>query len=121
MDMHNKLLQIDETEQPKNQIPESWYNYTKLDVDSQNMKQYIDTSLSLYKMWEEETKEIFEGYAKALLDMVNVCDYAYVQSLIEDVTSELICIYKWIGSFRAVDYDMSYIMDLQSKLGKREK
>lgn len=51
----------------------------------------------------------------------NVCDYAYAEKLVEDVNAELNQIYQWIAKFKSVDYDMTYIMEMQDKLSRKCK
>jgi len=121
MSTHNKLIFIDDVEQPQELIPDSWYSYTRLDVDAQILRQHTESGLMAYKIWEETSKRLYEQCAKALLEMGNVCDYAYVEKLIEDVNVELDQIYQRIAKFKSVDYDMTYIMEMQDKLSRKCK
>lgn len=121
MSTHNKLIFIDDVEQPQELIPDSWYSYTRLDVDAQILRQHTESGLMAYKIWEETSKRLYEQCAKALLEMGNVCDYAYIEKLIEDVNAELDQIYQWIAKFKSVDYDMTYIMEMQDKLSRKCK
>lgn len=120
MKLHNKLIQENPTPIAP-VIPTDWFKYTRMDVTSQIKKQYTESSFKRYKEWEEETKALYVDCAKALYDMGNICDYSYVLKLIEDVKSELVCIYKYMVCMKSVDYDMNYVMDIQDKIHRKYK
>lgn len=121
MSTHNKLLYVGDTGQPESVIPESWYKYTRLDVNAQTLKQYVEASFDSYKTWEEDTKHLYEECAKALMDMGNVADAEMVNRLIKDVTCELKMIYKIMLKLRTAGYDPIYILDIQHWLHKKYK
>lgn len=118
---HNKMLDIGDPGQPENVIPENWYNYTRLDVTPQLIKQYAESSFNTYKAWEEKTKALYEDYAKALMDMGNVADAQWVNCLVDDVTCELKMIYKVMLKLKATNYDIIYMLDMQHWLHKKYK
>lgn len=118
---HNKLLNHAKTEQPKQLIPDDWYNYTRMDVTPQLRKQYVEMSFEVYKDWEEETKRCYEEYSKALYDMGKTADACRVECLVNDVSCELKQLYKWMIKLKASGYDAGYILDIQSYFHKRYK
>ena len=121
MSTHNKLLNIGDTGQPESVIPESWYNYTRLDVTPQLLKQHVETSFNSYKNWEEETQALYQECSKALLDMGNIADAEKVNCLIKDVTCELKMLYKIMLKLRTTGYDVIYILDMQHWMHKKYK
>lgn len=121
MKTHNKLLDISDTGQPKIAIPENWYKYNRFDVTSQLLRQYTEISLNEYKVWEEDTKRIYEEYSKALFTMGYIADSEKIQQLIRGVSQELNEIYEVMLKLRSTEYDAVYILDIQDKICKKFK
>lgn len=121
MSTHNKLLKIDDPGQPIEVIPENWYNYTRLEVTPQLLRQHVEASFNAYRSWEENTKRLYEECSKALFDMGYTADSEKVNELVKDVISELDMLYKVLLKLKASGYDVVYILEMQSWLHKKYK
>lgn len=121
MSVHNRLLDINDPGQPDPVIPPTWYNYTRLDINPQLVRQHVESSFDEYRNWEEETKKQLEDYAKALIEMGHIADAEQINRLIQDVSKELQELYSVLVRLKAVDYDIVYILDIQDKIQKKYK
>lgn len=119
---HNKLLEDDSINDP-DVIPKEWIRYTRFDVTPQVRKQATEKSFEQYQQWETETKMIYEGYAKQLLENGFVADYNKVMSLVKDVDQELKTLDRLIIELKSVSYDPIYLATIQNKIHEcyREK
>lgn len=112
---HNKLVPQMPVDDPK-VIPDSWYRYTRQDVDSNTKKNAVKNGLNVWVEWEKETKALYEKAYKDLMDMGEVAGACYVRCLIKDVDHELKKAEKYQLNKKAVDYDMVYIIEEQREL-----
>lgn len=121
MSAHNKLLDIGDPGQPEYIIPMSWYDYNRLDLTPQIVRQYTEVSFDEYKNWEEKTKSLYEKYSKVLMEMGNIADAQWINCLVDDVTCELKMIYKVMLKLKATNYDTIYMLDMQHWIHKKYK
>lgn len=121
MSAHNQLLRIDDPGQPEPVIPDGWYGYTRMDLNTQLIRQQVEVSFKSYKSWEEYTKRLYEQCSKALFDMSYIADAEKVNQLINDVSCELKEVYEVMLKLNASNYDIVYILDIQDKLHKKYK
>ena len=109
---HNKLVQQLPVEDPK-VIPDSWYRYTRQDVDNNTKKNAVRNGLNVWVDWERETKELYEKAYKELMDMNEIAGACRIKCLIKCVDHELKKAEKYQLNKKAVDYDLIYIIDEQ--------
>lgn len=121
MSTHNKLLDTNDLDQFKSVIPTNWYGYTRFDLNSQSIKQYVESSFNEYRKWEEDTKKLYEELSQALFDLGYISDSEKANGLIQDVTEELKMIYKIMLKLKAANYDVIYILDMQHWFHKKYK
>lgn len=121
MSAHNRLLDITNTGQPDLVIPEGWYKYSRFDVTTQTIKQYVESSFDSYRAWEEETKHLYEELSKALFDMGYVADSEMVNQLVKDVSEELKEVYSTLLRLKAANFDIVYTLDIQHEFHKKYK
>ena len=91
-------------------IPSSWYSSTRQQVDSSTRKQAVKEALEKWYNWEKETKEFYERQFKILTDNYKIASANKVNSIICDVDQELKKVCRKLLEYKAVDYDMDYIM-----------
>ena len=121
MGAHNKLLRVDDPGQPEQVIPDGWYEYTRMDLNPQLVRQHVEASFKSYKSWEEYTKRLYEECSKSLIEMGHIADAEKVNQLINDVSCELKEVYEVMLKLKASNYDIVYILDIQDKLHKKYK
>ena len=115
---HGKLLPDGEFKNPEI-LPVDWLKYTKSDVTNQVRLQYIEKTLTTYKTWEHETKEMYE---KAICDLMangSVCDAKFVYFLLEDVSEELKELEDLCAKLRMHDDMLSGALGVQHWLHKK--
>lgn len=66
--------------------------------------------------WEKETKEFYEKQFKILTDNYKIADADKVNELICKVDEELKYVTREMLEYKAVDYDMDYIMFKQDEI-----
>lgn len=112
---HNKLLVGGHPQGPK-VIPVEWGQYTRFDVTPQVRRQAIEKSFNEYRNWEEETKDLYSQYSKALMNLGNVADALKVNDLIRDVDMELKYLDRMILKLKSISFDPVGIMSMQDEL-----
>ena len=117
---YNKLIKEARIEDP-NIIPESWYNYTRMDVDIQTKKNGIKTAISKWVSWERETKEKLEEAYEDLYDQGEVATALFLKEFICDVDCELKYAERKHIDLMSVDYDMTYILGEQKRIHDKYK
>lgn len=102
-------------------IPESWYKYTRSDVDANTKKNAVKRGLTLWVDWEKETKKLYEEMYAELLAIKEIAGAMLVSELICDVNCELKKAERYMLEKKAVDYDMTVIMGEQKCWHKKYK
>lgn len=100
-------------------IPTSWYNYTRTDVDASTRKQAVKEAFEKWYSWEKETKELYEKLFKKLTDSNKIADANKVNEIIKAVDMELKQVLRKMLEYKAVDYDMAYILYQQPELHEK--
>lgn len=114
IDEYNKLLPVSQASDP-GVIPSSWYKYIRQDVDMNTRRSSIKTGLERWVEWETETKTLYEKMYKELINLGEVAAACKIQELVEDVSKELKTAQQYHLNKKASDYDMSVIVEEQSK------
>ena len=112
---HNKLIPTREVEDPE-VIPDSWYRYTRQDVDANTKKNAVKNGLSRWVEWERETKQLYEKAFNDLLELGEVASAMFIKCFIKDVDHELKVAERCEIEKSATGYDMNeIIMEQHSK------
>lgn len=117
---HNKLIPEERIEDPAI-IPESWYNYTRQDVDSNTKKNAVRNGLVKWVEWERDTKHLYEQMYKELMDIDEVASACKVKCLIKDVDKELKKAERYHLNKEAIGYDIGAIIAEQRKKHNKYK
>lgn len=112
----NKLIPSPTSIDTVARIPAEWYNYSRKDVDGDVVLRNTEKSLKEYREWEHETLELFEGFAKELLEHGHIAHYEFVKCYVKDVAYELKRLDKLIQSLTEVEYDVIYIVEIQKEM-----
>lgn len=70
-------------------IPESWYKYTRQEVDEQTLKNAKRVGLKKWIEWEKKTKDLYQSACKELFELGEVASAIFVSQLVVDVDEEL--------------------------------
>lgn len=118
VDHHNKLIPYSDIDDPDT-IPESWYRYTRQDVDAGTKKNAVKVNLERWVSWEKGTKELYESCYRELMEAGEVASALFVAEFIRDVDCELKKAEKYHLNKVSTSYDLIAIMDEQ--VHKRDK
>lgn len=116
----HKLIAESPIENPK-VIPDSWYRYTRQDVDNGTKKTAIKNAFELWKNWEIETKELYEKSYKDLLELGDIGATNLICELIKDVDYELKQVNRKLLELKSIDYDLSIIVPAQTEIHNHYK
>lgn len=119
---HNKLLVGEHPQGPK-VIPTEWGQYTRFDVTPQVRKQAVEKAFNEYREWEFETKKLYSGYSKTLMNLDCVADALKINEYVKDVDQELKYLDRMLIKLKAISFDAVGMMDMQEELHEhyREK
>jgi hypothetical protein len=102
-------------------IPDSWYRYSRIDVDNNTKKNAVKNGLSMWVEWEKETKSLYEQMWKELMDIGEVASAMKIKELICDVDCELKYAERYQLDKKAVDYSLDVIIEEQHRKHKKYK
>ena len=118
IDEYNKLLPVGRADDPQ-VIPNSWYKYTRQDVDTNTKRNSVKTGLEKWVTWEKDTKKLYEQMYGLLLEMQEMAAAHKIKHLIKDVDEELKKAEQYHLNKKAIDYDIVAIIEEQNK--KKDK
>ena len=116
----DKLIIPEKIPDPK-VIPETWFQYTKKDVNTSTRKNAIQTGYEKWVQWEAETKKFYEKMYKDLIALGEIAIAEDIVKYIQDVNKEHAEAYQEYLELKAIDFDMSIIIDKQKELEKKYK
>ena len=109
---HNKLI---ETEiEAESVIPESWYRYTRQDVDATTKRNAVKSGLQKWVQWERSTKHLYEQMYQELMKIDEVASACKVKELIMHVDCELKKAERYLLCKEATNFDLGSIIAEQS-------
>lgn len=117
---YNKLVE-DAQVDSSSVIPANWYKYMRQDVDASTKREAVEVGLRAWVDWEHETKAALREAYKALSDLGKVSAAEYVCDMIRDNDEEIKAAEKMLLDLEAVNYDMTYIVEMQDRLHKKYK
>ena len=117
---YNKFIPEQRVEDP-NVIPDSWYKYSRFDVDVTTKKNAVGSAINKWVSWERSTKELLERMYCELLDLNEISSAIFLQDFIKDVDDELKYAERKHLDLVSVDYDMTYILEEQKKIHDKYK
>lgn len=112
---YNRLIMNKSVSDPK-AIPETWYRYTRDDVDSDTKRTAIKNGIAEWINWETATLSKLQQSQLELYDDSEVASAMLIYEFIQDVEKELRCAKQMYLDLNAVDFDMEYILDKQTPL-----
>ena len=109
---YNKLIPHTPMERP-DVIPESWYMYTRQDVDPNTKKQSVKSALKKWEEWESETRDIYEDMCGELLNNGEIASARFLMEYVDDVDAELCRVTNHRIHLESIGYDLSFILSEQ--------
>lgn len=117
---YNKLIPEQKIEDPAI-IPESWFRYTRQDVDNNTKRNAIKSALDKWVDWEKETKQLYQEMYSELTSLGEIAGACKVKELICDVDMELKKAQRYQLNKMMTDYDLSGIVSEQGRKHKKYK
>lgn len=117
---YNEIVEPHEVDDPE-AIPKEWLKHKRSDVTPQIKKRSVKEAFEEYREWEKETEKCLCEYAKVLQDKGMLMDYSFIMDMIEDVCCEIKRVERLMLKLSSVEYDMTYIEEIQDKLHERYK
>jgi len=111
---HNILIPEEAFDNPEI-IPESWFNYSRQDVDASTKKSAVKAGLDKWVSWERETKHLYEKMYKELCEIGEVASAMQVKEFICDVDAELKKAERYKLNKEATGYDLVSIIEEQPR------
>lgn len=115
MSHFNKLISYESVSNP-DIIPSAWFSKTRFDVDMSTRKRSVMTGFDKWKAWESETKKLYEELYSEACSLGEIAAAAKIKTLICDVDDELKIAEEMCLELKSVDYDPTYVIDIQKCL-----
>ena len=112
---YNKLIMEMPTNNP-NMIPADWIKYTRIQVDAGTRKTALANAAKKWSDWEYNTKALYQQMHQELMMINEVAAAIEVKKLIEDVSEEYAIATQKMLELKAIDYDISVVMEEQDEL-----
>lgn len=97
-------------------IPNDWYNATRFDVTENDRKDMLKRIYTEWFNWEKSVKAFYEEQFKLLTDNKCIASANKVMELIKDVDEELKVLTRKMLEYKAVGWDIGYIMYQQPEM-----
>lgn len=120
IDCYNALLPADDVLYDSI-IPAVWRNYTRQDVDVEAKRNVIKTFVTDWISWEDTTKKLYEKKYSQLVSLNEIAAANKIKCLIHDATCELKTATRLHLTLESLNYDMSYIIQIQDHLRNHYK
>ena len=117
---HSKLVPEMRVEDPA-LIPESWYNYSREDVDPQTKRNSVESGINKWVEWERTTKRELESAIKTLQDNGFIEDAMWLRNILKKVSYELKKAERHLIELKGVSFDLIYITEEQEKVHDKYK
>lgn len=117
---YNRLIPEKSVSDPR-LIPDSWYRYSREDVDASTKKSAIKNGIEQWVAWETTTLSKLQRAQLDLYDDGEVASAMFINKFIKDVAKELKCAKRLKLDLEAVDYDLGYVLSMQKRVHDKYK
>ena len=115
---YNKLIPETEFNNPSI-IPESWYAYTRQDVDASTIKNAVKVGLTTWVDWERDTKDLYQRLNAELYDLGEIATAKFLEEYISDVDCEHKKAQTYLLHKNAIGFDINEIVSEQHHKHKK--
>jgi len=112
---YNRIIPEGQNSNP-NVIPQDWYKYNRQQVDIATRKNAIQAGFKKWVDWEYNTKITLQQMYQELVAIGEIAGAIKVKELIEEVAKEYSIAYQEMIEVKAIDYDITIIMEKQDEL-----
>lgn len=118
---HYHRLIEEEDVTPPDIIPNSWYRYTRKEVDVSTKRSAVKTGMEKWVSWEKETKDLLQMACRELAENGEEATVIFMGKLLSDVDCELKWAERKVLDLEAVEYNLGFIIGEQTKLHDKYK
>ena len=101
-----------------NVIPENWYAFKQIEVDTNTKRMSVKSGLEKWAEWERSTKDLYQRMYKELCEIGEIAAAAFVMGFVKSVDKELSKVEYYLVSKKSVDYDIHVIESEQKPKDK---
>lgn len=112
---YHKLLNIDKIPAPKI-IPENWYKYSTMEVDTNTKRQAVKNMMGKWIEWERDTKKLYQEMHHALCDLNEFAAVNKIDEYLYKVDDELIHAEKKFIKLETLGYDVNTLINWQQPM-----
>lgn len=106
---YNKLIKENSFVNPS-VVPDSWFQYTRHDVNATTRKNAIQVAAERWVNWEKETKSLYERMYNELISIGEVASAQEITKYVKDVDLELAEATQSYIELTAMDFSISDII-----------
>ena len=106
---YHKLLRID-TQVRQTIIPETWYKYTTMAVDTNTKRQAVKDLMTKWVNWEQDTKKLYQDMYIELHNLGEIAAAEEIKCYILCVSEELEYVEKKSIKLATIDYNINTII-----------
>ncbi len=118
---YNKLLNVPAAAEIE-VFSQSWYKYTRQEVDTNTKRTAIQNIMKKWVNWEQETKSLYQNMYKELIALNEVAAANFLENYINDVSEELRQAQQKLIELETINYDaIEIIKEQQHYLNKYKK
>lgn len=100
-------------------IPNNWYDYLRDDMDINTRRNAVKSGIEKYVHWEEQVKNFLEDMYTQTMSQRHVAMSFKIKQLIQSVEKEIEKAKQTYLELKAIDYDLSVIIEKQQGLAKK--
>lgn len=115
MNHYHMFIPFDDMDNPR-VIPESWYKYTRQEVDTGTKKSAVKAGIEKWVKWEHETKDLYQKMYQELMNIGEVAAAEMLACYVKDVNCELKYAERKHIDLESVNYDLPTIVIEQHEL-----
>lgn len=118
MNHYHMFIPYDDMDNPQ-VIPDSWYRYTRQEVDMGTKKSAVKTGMEKWVKWERETKKLYQEMYRELMNIGEVAAAQFIGCYVEDVDYELKYAERKHLDLESAGYDLPSIVIEQHELHEK--
>lgn len=118
MNHYNMFAHFEDINNPQ-VIPDSWYRYTRQEVDTGTKKSSVKAGVERWVKWEKETKQLYQDMYKELVDIGEIAAAEKIACYICDVDCELKYAERKHLDLESINYDLPTIVIEQHDLHEK--
>ena len=118
MNHYNMFAPFEDMNNPQ-AIPDSWYRYTRQEVDTSTKKSSVKAGVERWVKWEKETKQLYQDMYKELIDIGEIAAAEKIACYVCDVDCELKYAERKHLDLESINYDLPTIVIEQHDLHEK--